>query len=384
MALPSVRLLHTADVHLGAPEHLFGDSGARIREARRRFIRELPQLASREEATGVVIAGDLFDAPEAAATEGKYVAEALRALQRDGRFTVLTPGTHDRLVDLTRFEHAVVLDQSDFSDHKVFETPAGEVHFYGGSYDPLETPDDFLLPMRDPKGPGFHVAVLHAAVADEGERFDARDLPATPKQLAECGCHYVALGHFHSFREIAHDGRLVGAYPGTPVPRKFRETGPRCVALVELSEEAVTVRPVTLPLPWAASQTLDVTGLQELSRTEAECLRQLEAEHQGSLALTDLFLELTLRGTWESDTDSPDDLAELLRVRLGGLRLHDETHRLDSARIEQLAQQPTPEGTFVRLLRAGQAEAPGSEKPMYERALIEGLTVIHDVRREKR
>ena len=378
----AVRLLATADVHLGARDTLFGEAAGRMREARRRFVRELPELARRHEVAALIIAGDLFDSPQVVPEEGKYVTECLEALARDRVFVVLVPGTHDGQVRFRDLGPARVLDRSDFGGCEVVECAGRPVHFYGGAYDPLETPADFLAPLRRPKESGFHVAVLHASVGEEAARYERRDLPVAPEQLAECGCQYAALGHFHSFRRVEVGGRLVGAYPGTPVPRKFSESGPRCVALVELTEGGATLTPVVLRSPWTQTQTLEVTGMQDLDSVTAACLRP----HQGAAAesLADLFLELTLRGTWELATETPADLEASLGARLGGLRLQDETHRLDSAYVEHLAEQPTPEGTFVRLLRERQARAPESESAGYERALVEGLSVIESIRREAR
>jgi len=377
-----VRLLHTADVHLGARDSLFGEAAERMREARRHFVRNLPELARQHDVAGVVIAGDLFDSADAVPEEGKYVGECLRGLAGDGRFVVLTPGTHDGEVTLRDLGPALVLDRPDFADCKVVEAAGHRLHFYGGAYDPLETPEDFLAPLRGDKGPGFHVAVLHASVAEEQSRFGRRDLPVTPGQLAQCGCDYVALGHFHSFHRVEADGRLVGAYPGTPVPRKFSESGPRRVVLVELSGRGVTLTPLALRSPRTEVRTLDVTGMQDLGRIESECIGSLQEVGEEPQPLADAFLELTLRGTWELDAESPADLAAALRSRLGGLRLHDETHRLDADYIDRLAAQSTPEGVFVRLLRERQAEAPESQSPPYERALVEGLSVIQGLRRE--
>ncbi len=380
----AVRLLHTADVHLGARDLAFGEAAHRMREARRGFLRDLPELARRHDVAGVIIAGDLFDSPDVVPEEGKYVTQCLEALARDGLFVVLTPGTHDGQVAFRDLGPARVLDRSDFGGCEVVESADRRIHFYGGAYDPLETPGDFLAPLSGAKGPGLHVAVLHASVGEETTRYERRDLPTTPEQLAECDCHYVALGHFHGFQEVMVGGRLVGAYPGTPVPRKFSESGPRRVALVELSDGAVTLEPILLRSPWTDTQTLEVTGMQDLGRMESECMRLVRGVGESAELLSDLFLKLTLRGTWELSTETPADLEAKLRARLGGLRLQDQTHRLDSAYVEHLAEQSTPEGMFVRLLRERQAEAPESESAGYERALVEGLSVIQSVRREAR
>ncbi len=375
----SVRLLHTADVHLGARDDLFGEAAERVREARRRFVRELPELAARHGCAGVVVAGDLFDGPAAFADEGKYLSQCLEGLARDGRWAVLTPGTHDGDVDYRQLGPAHVLDRADFAGEVVVEVAGRALHFLGGAYDPVESPDDFLAPLKRGRDEGLHVAVLHAALVTGGSRFDRRELPVTADELAECGCDYVALGHYHTFQTVEVGGRVVGAYPGTPVPRRFQENGRRRVVLVEFAADGVLLEPLFLEGPWADSRSLDVTGITELDRLVTECLRPFREEK--AEALVDLLLELRLRGTWELAPESPEDLRQELSSRVAGLRLYDDTHRLDAAAVQRLAGQRTPEGMFVALLRDRQREAPEGERRAYERALMEVLALVQEVRR---
>ncbi len=57
-----IRLLHTADVHLGAKFLSLGDKGAAQREQIRASFKKLISLAIAEDVDVVLIAGDLFDA----------------------------------------------------------------------------------------------------------------------------------------------------------------------------------------------------------------------------------------------------------------------------------------------------------------------------------
>ena len=379
MGEPGCRLIHTADLHLGARSLLFADAAEQVREARRHFVRQLPELARRHGAHGVLIAGDLFDAPAAVREEGKYVRECLEALAADGRFAVLTPGTHDAEVALAELGPAEVLDRADFAGVRSVEAAGRRLHFHGGAYDPLYSPADFLAALGSSREPGLHVAVLHAALLSDPGRAEPRELPVTAEQLAQLGCQYVALGHYHNLRRVEVDGRLVGAYPGTPVPCRFKETGPRRVLLVEVTAEGATAQPLTLSTPWTEQRRLEVTGAQDLEGLERRALEDFGGEEGASLL--NLLLELTLIGTWELAPGGPEDLAERLRPRVAGLRLHDETHRLDAEWVAQLAAQRSPEGAFVRLLRERQAQAPEAEREVFERALVEVLSVVQEVRR---
>ncbi len=58
-----MRILHLADVHLGASFASFGPYGAERAEAVLAAFRDLPDMARRQEVHAVLVAGDLFDSP---------------------------------------------------------------------------------------------------------------------------------------------------------------------------------------------------------------------------------------------------------------------------------------------------------------------------------
>ena len=68
----AVRLLHTADVHLGARDLAFGEAAHRMREARRGFLRDLPELAA-----ATRLWRDFFESPEDVYREGYKLIRTL-------------------------------------------------------------------------------------------------------------------------------------------------------------------------------------------------------------------------------------------------------------------------------------------------------------------
>src|SRR5687768_18378650 len=90
-----LRILHLADVHIGASMSAFGD----VAEARRRSLldafRQLPELARREGAHAVVVAGDVFDRPEPDRESRAAVGERFARIVEDGRLVFVVPGYSD-------------------------------------------------------------------------------------------------------------------------------------------------------------------------------------------------------------------------------------------------------------------------------------------------
>lgn len=92
-----MKILHTADWHVG--KVLKGRSRA---EEHADVLRELVELARREDVDAVVVAGDLFDTAAPSPESQALVVRTLLALREDGRDVAVLAGNHDnpRLLDV--------------------------------------------------------------------------------------------------------------------------------------------------------------------------------------------------------------------------------------------------------------------------------------------
>src|ERR1700704_4015900 len=90
-----LRLLHTADVHLGARHADLGEVAATQRERQFAAFRVAVALAIGEHVDVVLIAGDLFDSNTQPKRSVERVAAELKRLADASIRTVIIPGTHD-------------------------------------------------------------------------------------------------------------------------------------------------------------------------------------------------------------------------------------------------------------------------------------------------
>src|SRR6185436_9122640 len=90
-----LRLLHTADVHLGARHADLGDRASAQRERQFAAFVATIDLAIAEQVDLVLIAGDLFDSNVQPRRSVDRVAGQLCRLVDSRIRTVITPGTHD-------------------------------------------------------------------------------------------------------------------------------------------------------------------------------------------------------------------------------------------------------------------------------------------------
>ena len=91
---PRLRMLHTSDVHLGAYDHSGGGELERMRQRLHDSFRSVVDLALREQADLLVVAGDFIDN---ARVRRETLEFAAAEISRAGMPVVITPGNHDHV-----------------------------------------------------------------------------------------------------------------------------------------------------------------------------------------------------------------------------------------------------------------------------------------------
>lgn len=364
-----IRLLHLADVHLGAPFGAFG----KIAEERSRQLldafRALPDLAVREEVDAVLLAGDLFDGPRPTDATVAAVQEVVRRLVAAEVPTFAVPGNHDApSLNPGLYEQAlrdaVVFLGPSFGPPATVALAEEPLHVYGMAYDPAEEPDPLRTYSRA-DAPGAHVVLLHGSVQDAPHWEGGSALRLPVERLAALEADYIALGDYHGFRPPeAFDAGSPACYPGSFAAVDLTETGPHGGAIVELEPgRAPRVRLVDSGVPPVVRiDGLDVTPWPDEAAV---------ADAVGERLPGDAVPVVRLAGEPAFPLD-----AERIRVRLeerfGCAAVEDDTRYYDSARLEELERQKTVAGHVARLglrsVREAEAEAD-------RRASEEGLRI---------
>jgi exonuclease SbcD len=223
-----LRLLHTADVHLGARHADLGDRAATQRERQFAAFVATVDLALAEKVDLVLIAGDLFDSNTQPRRSVERAAAQIKRLVDARVRVVIAPGTHDvfdrasiyRAYDIAALAGAVgsdlvtVLDP----DHADVHLQSLDLVVHGRCYATKRAPQSPLagLDVSTDDRATWHVGLLHAAVAIEG-RTDGDDVVITTDEIAASNLDYLALGHWHSFSK-GKAGPTTYAYSGAPEP----------------------------------------------------------------------------------------------------------------------------------------------------------------------
>ncbi|MCD6359746.1 MAG: DNA repair exonuclease [Armatimonadetes bacterium] len=369
-----MKLIHTADVHLDAPNATLGERAAELRRTVRETFTRVVDMCLERDAQVFIIAGDLFDSrtpPRAT------VDFALSQLERLGRtappvHVFLLPGTHDcwaegAIYDTTRMrslpDHihilggtepaSVVLPHLDLAVH-------GAAHQCGiGGQRPLRR-------LKADAGVAFNVGVAHGSY----ERGDIEDDDSlfSEDDIAASGMDYLALGHWHSWNDYTSGG-VVAVNPGSPEVPGFGKWSAGAVAEVTLGEGPVHLEKLVVGRLSSGELEVDAGTLAGAGDLAAQ-LRERADPH--------LLLDVKLTGLAAPGVVL--DLEETIEELAGeffALRVQDRSHpALDDVTLRE-APASLVLGRFIQLARDRIDNAPDDrERRVAEQALQLGVALL--------
>ncbi|MDQ3871910.1 MAG: DNA repair exonuclease [Chloroflexota bacterium] len=311
------RLLHMADVHLGARHHDLGEAAVQQRERQFAAFRRALDVAIDEGVDLVLVAGDLFDSNHQPRRLVERVANEFRRLVLNGVPAVVLPGTHDvydqasiyRTYDLPAL--AGLQAGSDAltvltPDRVEAVYPALDLVVHGRCFPTKRAPASPLAGFSIGHGAQWHVGLVHGSLRIPG-RVEQDDVLFTEEEVAVCGLDYLALGHWHSARS-GRAGPTTWAYAGAVEPMAVDQEGAGAVALVTL-EEVDGERRVLLE-----RRRVGRTKFRRLDLDASEVPSQGRlVDRLRALADPDLVLEVRLTGIEPDTLDLNDDeVAQLL------------------------------------------------------------------------
>jgi DNA repair exonuclease SbcCD nuclease subunit len=319
-----LRIIHTADVHLGARHDDLGEQAAAQRERQFAAFKAAIDLALSEKVDLFLVAGDLFDSNVQPRRSVERVAAELKRLCEGRIRTVIIPGTHDvydrasiyRAYDLATLAGAkpgdgliTVLDPDRPSVHLA----ALDVVVHGpvfatkrAPHSPLQglgtAPDDAVgSPARTAK---WRVGMVHGSISIPGKT-DHDDVVITTEEIAASGLDYLALGHWHS-TQSGKAGEVTYAYSGAPEPIALDQDRAGKVLLVELDESGGT-RSVTIHEHVVGKTRFEKSEVDAATVASQPALIQLLAAR----ADPDLVLDVRLVGVRPDELDLDVDEIEV-------------------------------------------------------------------------
>jgi DNA repair exonuclease SbcCD nuclease subunit len=244
-----LKVLHTADWHVGRSFGQFEPEDAcKLARDRLSVIDRILGLANQYDVHVVLCAGDLFDCPAPERTWWQGMAEKFGRQKTWTRPVVLLPGNHDPLTadsvysDGHPFRQALpdwvrVVDREDFQ----LELPHDAVVYAAPCRSTAGDKDLTLsLPSRCDGDTRVRIGLVHGSTIDlEGY---TTNFPVSPDAPQKRGLDYLAIGDWHSFREMPEGAVAPIVYPSAPEPTSFKERDSGYVALVWFNRHGIRPR----------------------------------------------------------------------------------------------------------------------------------------------
>jgi DNA repair exonuclease SbcCD nuclease subunit len=357
-----LKLLHTADWHLGRRFRAFGeDQEKKLTRARLEVLDRVLGLAERFQVDAVLCAGDLFDDHNPGRDWWEPVAEKLSSRRWQGRPVFLLPGNHDPLTIDSVWAPAHPLRAALPANVTVIDRPLFEAPLAGGAAvlfavpclskagqnDPTEA-----IPPRAPGDERIRIGLVHGSTYDAGGA--STNFPIARDAALLRGLDYLAIGDTHGFRFVPPD-RLQPPtiYPGAPEPTAFDEKDPGSVAVVFVNRQRkATVRQERVARwTWEEKKVRSLGELRVLARRTDLGERVLRLQLEPERLLEELAGTAARQG------------------RVGVLQLERQGLELETGSIEAHCEGlPEVLRSTVRRLKAAAGDP--AQRPAAERALF--------------
>ena len=350
-----LRLMHTADVHLGARHADMGEAAVTQRERQFAAFRASIDVALAERVDLVLVAGDLFDSNVQPRRSVDRVAAQLARLVQARTRAVLIPGTHDvydRASIYRAYDIPEMAGSGSATGLVTLLTPerpwlhieALDAVIHGQVFATKRAPYSPLrdLPAAIAATPSatWHIGLLHAAVAIPG-KVEQDEVIITTGEIAASGLDYLALGHWHSAQR-GRAGSVTFAYSGAPEPVAVDQDRAGKVLLVTLDERdgRKTVDLEERVVGQTRFDRLDIDAGSVAS--QPDLIAKLTAR-----ADADLVLDVRLTGVRPDELDLAfTEIADALRGAFLRLRLRDASVTAPPA--GPLPPSETVAGAFLR------------------------------------
>ncbi len=373
----SIRIIHTADNHIGLPFKQYpAEVASRLIEERFAALARLVTVANEQKAHFFVVAGDLFDSTRVKKEDIDKVAAVLRGF--DGVAVIVVPGNHDHYANSEtelwkRFRKATEADtRIDLLVEpavKSYDVEGQAVHFFPcpcPSKTGAEPTIDWVAEAAGQHATGLKIGIAHGNVSGLGLDAEGQYFNIEPVALEAAGMATWLLGHIHVPFPTSESGERSSYFmAGIHTPDSLRCRHAGSAWSIECDGECVTryerLAPGEIAFRRLEKELLSADDVADLVRT-------CEALDAGSTVF-----DLQLSGRL-SATERAHLTAEIDRLRPGFLNLTEESDihdRIDAAQIEREYRRG---GLAQRLLTALLADADHPDAATLAHELIEEVS----------
>ncbi len=360
-----MKIIHCADVHLDSKmlRHLSKEQAKERKNELLNTFEQMVAYAGKNKVSAIIIAGDLFDTSMISVTTRNFVKDIITG-NPDIEFYYLQ-GNHDIdnfLINLKEVPDNLKLFSGNWTTYPV--AGSENIMITGAEIDGRNctTVCDGLTLDENV----YNIVVMHGQIQEKGN--DNPDIIGIDR-IKNRNIDYLALGHFHSYREDKLDARGVYCYSGCLEGRGFDECGEHGFVLLDIDEKKRTATRTFIPMAERRiySIDVDVTGCYTTVDARQRIADALEKNQVDAKSLVKIVLtgEVTLDSEFNTDL-LEKNFADSYYV----FKAVDRTKT--RINIEDFTFDETLKGEFARTVLSS-ADIPEEDKPVIIRYGIQAL-----------
>lgn len=226
-----MKILHTADWHLGAPLQGHGEE---LRQALAAVPGEILEVLRQEACDLVLLSGDVFDGAYT-----PYTYQTVYQTLQDMEVPVfVTPGNHDFCSPDSPWNKELWPENVHIFRSQQIESvaiPGLDCRVYGAGFEAMDCPT-LLENFRTDCPEKYAIGIFHGDTIQVNSPYNS----ISKAQVQTSNLDYLALGHIHKADSFVAGKTLCG-WPGCPMGRGYDEQGEKGVYIVTL-EDTATIR----------------------------------------------------------------------------------------------------------------------------------------------
>ncbi len=349
--MDSVKILHCADIHIGAQEAFLGTVAEQRRFETLITFENIMDLAVSEKVDLIALAGDIFDSEK---VEPSFFAPVINKIKAIAPIKVVyAAGNHDPLNSNSPFmtdslpENLYILPTID----SFFTFEDIKTRVYGRSFESAHLKGKEEFSITDISDEYFNIMVQHGELkSDLNSEYNA----ITPRFIKKSGMDYIALGHIHKTTPIGKIENTSFAYPGCPEGQGFDELEEKGVYLGLIYKGKTDLKFIPVSKRQHIHEKIDITDIEDIS---THIIKHLSNKYQN---FADNLYKIELIGAIEENSSlNLDGLTARLSSQLYFVKLKDSTeYKIDYA---LLSKEASLKGIFVKRMLKKIEENPDDE-----------------------
>lgn len=363
--MQTVKILHTADIHIGAAESFLKTEAVKRRFETLLTFEKIIDLAIDRNVDVIVISGDLFDSNK---IDSRFFDAVFEKMANCGKKIVFCGGNHDPLNADSPFlnrdlpDNLFVLGKNDecitFEDIslKCYGRSFTDVYLKGEERFAIATNKDYV-----------NLMVQHGELkSDLSSDYNS----ITPAFVKNSGMDYIALGHVHKRTPVGKIDGTYFSYCGCPEGQGFDELDEKGVYIGEIGRGICNLEFVPVAKRRHLHHKTDIT---DLCSNEEVCKKIIaELENGYGSDFRDNLYKIELTGEISPDVKLiKTEILSRLEAEVYFVKIKDNSElKID---LEGLAREPSLKGIFVKKMLEKEGLAKKEEKPLYRKALKLGL-----------